>query len=860
MAEILGIISGVIALGQALHGLGKGMRFIASIHGAPEAFIDLQNELTTVSAYLNQLREVLHGLSTTSSGAGASSPAVLDYLQCVTDGLNHEVKKLEALELDFRSESQRRTDAKGKPRVLKIKWARHLTTVNELRERVKHKKQDLAHALSLLQTEQIGHQRALIVDITNVVTTGFHQIGSFTQRSEAAILSTLKSELSRSARTVMSTLKENLVRDNTPLGRIDELKEIITELQYAVTQDTEGRATNPEFGSELRTLHARFDGLIRALECRNSKLSRDIVTMQSTLREMYGRMNHDSLSVANLERQLGAVVLPPGSHRPATGGSGQLKRNIHDSRSKNRDTLVSVQTTLNTRRGCKITCNCQCHKTVAVGSPPMLSGILGKLLIGYNSIPSWKTRTCDHPKCRQNSSSRLQLTYLFPLWMLQRGLAISLSWDSLTGVGADIHIAMPRVVASDDSVWLAVHTDDVSWLQSRVAQKKVLPTDIDEDGLSLLMYAIDTHCFEAASFLFSLQPKSSLSWQTYDGITLGALVWQQITTTEDLRTVPVITEIYSLTEDHVSRTRIIDAVLGISDMCLETALDNYHASINMHDSSGYTALHYAIVRDDIEAVRLLLSYKADTSVRTKDRYRASCLHIAALHATASLVRELLAAGSDIEALNSDGRTPLHNAVTSGDKEVVEVLLSAGAGAQSIDIYGLNIYHYAAWNSYGAEEDMLAIIAALTEHGGDPNGLEQHGDAAIHIAIKQGNLAVFRALCRVGTKIEQTGYAGWTVLHCAAMWGQLDMLSALEELEIDAIDPDLVDDRGQTATDVLIGRLNTPVEDLFPMQTTPTDEEVAVFERLVCDMRTRYQANLGVQSGEESDDNWESCEE
>lgn len=333
-----------------------------------------------------------------------------------------------------------------------------------------------------------------------------------------------------------------------------------------------------------------------------------------------------------------------------------------------------------------------------------------------------------------------------------------------------------------------------------------------------------------------------------------------MTTTEDLRTVPVIKEIYSLTEDHVSRTRIIDAVLGISDMCLETALDNYHTSINMHDSSGYTALHYAIVRDDMEAVRLLLSYKADTSVRTKDRYGASCLHIAALHATASLVRELLAAGSDIEALNSDGRTPLHNAVTSGDKEVVEVLLSAGAGAQSIDIYGLNIYHYAAWNCYGAEEDMLAIIATLTEHGGDPNGLGQHGDAAIHIAIKQGNLAVFRALCRVGTTIEQTGYAGWTVLHCAAMWGRLDMLSALEELEIDAIDPDLVDDRGQTATDVLVGRLNTPVEDLFPMQTTPTDEEVAVFERLVCDMRTRYQANLGVQSGEESDENWESCEE
>lgn len=45
MAEVLGVISSMIALCQTVDALRKGVKFVASVQGAPEAFIHLHNEV-----------------------------------------------------------------------------------------------------------------------------------------------------------------------------------------------------------------------------------------------------------------------------------------------------------------------------------------------------------------------------------------------------------------------------------------------------------------------------------------------------------------------------------------------------------------------------------------------------------------------------------------------------------------------------------------------------------------------------------------------------------------------------------------------------------------------------------------------
>jgi hypothetical protein len=104
-----------------------------------------------VLGYLHQLRDALSSLPGLSSGNPSRD---LDHVQRVADGLDDDVKKLQTLALDFQAGSEGKTDAKGRPKIPKFKWARHLNTINELRERVSRRKHDLAHAVSLLQANQ----------------------------------------------------------------------------------------------------------------------------------------------------------------------------------------------------------------------------------------------------------------------------------------------------------------------------------------------------------------------------------------------------------------------------------------------------------------------------------------------------------------------------------------------------------------------------------------------------------------------------------------------------------------------------------------------------------------------------------
>ncbi|KID84086.1 Ankyrin repeat-containing domain protein [Metarhizium guizhouense ARSEF 977] len=85
-----------------------------------------------------------------------------------------------------------------------------------------------------------------------------------------------------------------------------------------------------------------------------------------------------------------------------------------------------------------------------------------------------------------------------------------------------------------------------------------------------------------------------------------------------------------------------------------------------------TPLHIAVrcQGDDLDTIRLLLDQGSDPD--TRDRYNKSPLHTAAFHGHAKAARLLLAAGANPNQ-RSIGRTPLHEAIMEGHKEVVGAL-------------------------------------------------------------------------------------------------------------------------------------------------------------------------------------------
>jgi hypothetical protein len=84
------------------------------------------------------------------------------------------------------------------------------------------------------------------------------------------------------------------------------------------------------------------------------------------------------------------------------------------------------------------------------------------------------------------------------------------------------------------------------------------------------------------------------------------------------------------------------------------------------------------------AVRRALAADASIKVDDKDRFGWTALHYAASEGSAAMVRALLAAGANHDALDNWGERALHKAAQRGQAASLAALLAAGANANAMD--------------------------------------------------------------------------------------------------------------------------------------------------------------------------------
>ncbi|KAJ0170043.1 hypothetical protein K1T71_014649 [Dendrolimus kikuchii] len=129
---------------------------------------------------------------------------------------------------------------------------------------------------------------------------------------------------------------------------------------------------------------------------------------------------------------------------------------------------------------------------------------------------------------------------------------------------------------------------------------------------------------------------------------------------------------------------------------------------------------------DAARVKKLITPQSVNARDTAGR-KSTPLHFAAGYGRREVVEILITAGAALQARDDGGLQPLHNACSFGHADVVRALLAAGAAPAARDNWGYTPLHEAA------AKGKVDVCIALLQHGADPNIRNTEGKTPLDLA-------------------------------------------------------------------------------------------------------------------------------
>jgi uncharacterized protein len=181
------------------------------------------------------------------------------------------------------------------------------------------------------------------------------------------------------------------------------------------------------------------------------------------------------------------------------------------------------------------------------------------------------------------------------------------------------------------------------------------------------------------------------------------------------------------------------------------------ANIKVFNCNSTNVLHSAAQEGHLDVVEVLLKYarespKIDLSswVNTKDESGRTALHAGAWKGYTAILEKLLDAGAGIETLTNGSKNALHWAAQEGHLDVIEVLLKSAHESPKINL--------SSW----------------------VNTKDGYGETALHTGAWKGHTAILEKLLDAGAGIDLKSKNGWTALQLATHFKQGEAVKTLKK--------------------------------------------------------------------------------
>ncbi len=253
------------------------------------------------------------------------------------------------------------------------------------------------------------------------------------------------------------------------------------------------------------------------------------------------------------------------------------------------------------------------------------------------------------------------------------------------------------------------------------------------------------------------------------------------------------------------------------------------AGIDEKDVSGQTPLHCAVGYGHEDVVKLLIANGADVNCEDKDGKtpghvalgedkksilelliakgaNLDYIHLSAYQGSLDKVTSFIEKGTDVNATDSYGATPLHYAARRGHKELVEFLIAKGADVNAQDKRSLAALHVAA--AHGHKD----VAALLIDNAADINAKGQWGYTPIYYAAWSKVTEVVEILLEEGVDVNTKDKWGWTPLHYMAEYDYYRNMA--EFLIVKGADVNAKNNQGKTPLQVAKEKGHTEIVELL----------------------------------------------